>query len=386
MNQDRLKYLFSQYFRNSITQVELRELFAAIAIVDSDRLTAIIEETIAEQPTELANLPYNFDKESVYHKIKAEIANKKAKRLPKQKRAFIMAAAVLLVFSLIGLSIYVASEKQSLEQIADINLPEQNQAFIRFSDGQTFVLNNTPTDSLRARGIARTLQSNGDWSFTIHPTAATKNMKQTFYSPKGNSSQIVLSDGTKVWLNSGSQISYPTAFTQTERTVSLQGEAYFDVIHDAKIPFFVQAENTKIKVLGTQFNIATNLIPKKVFTTLIAGSVEVNSPVKGTIISPGTQAETDNSTGALSTHPINIKDILAWKEGYFRFKDDDIHQVLSKIKAWYAIEDYEVQEETIDRFTGSILRTRKLSDLLNQLEKISNYKFKIIDGRIIVMK
>lgn len=388
MNQDRLKYLFSQYFHNSITQVELKELFESIASLDSQLLTDLIEETMAAKPALLDKLTYTFNKDLVYHKIKGEISRKKIRKLSRIKspRFMRIAAVSLLAFSLVGTCLYYNSQKPASEQHTDIQLPAQNHAAIHFSDGPTYVLIHSSEDSLRKRGIERIQQSNGELSYKIHSTEFTKNLTQTFYNPKGTSSQLILSDGTKVWLNSGSKIAYPSAFTAKERLVALQGEAYFDVTHKSSSPFIVDAQSSQVKVLGTQFNIATNLSPDNVLTSLISGSVQVRSAKAAATLSEGTQAATSRSSGEIKTYPINLKDITAWKEGYFRFKDDDIHQVLSKLKAWYSIEGYAVKEETIDRFTGSIVRTRKLSDLLIQLEKISNYKFKIIDGRIIVMK
>src|SRR5690606_12870584 len=138
-----------------------------------------------------------------------------------------------------------------------------------------------------------------------------------------------------------------------------------------------------IKVLGTEFNVAMNIEPEEIITTLISGAVAVYIKDNSVALSPGTQSITTPFSSTIKTHSVDSREIIAWKEGYLRFKDNDVESVLNKIKAWYDIKGFEVKEVTADRFTGSVMRTKKLSDLLRQLEKVSNYKFKIMEQKII---
>lgn len=151
-------------------------------------------------------------------------------------------------------------------------------------------------------------------------------------------------------------------------------------------PFVVSAGDTKIEVVGTKFNVATNLEPSKTITTLVSGEVNVNVQNKNTLLKPGRQSITAQGSDQIQIKEVNLREVMAWKEGYFRFMNDDIETVLNKIKTWYDIQGYEIGKTTSDRFTGAIKRTRKLSELLSQLETISDYTFKIKEGRVYVMK
>ncbi len=180
-------------------------------------------------------------------------------------------------------------------------------------------------------------------------------------------------------------MTYPTHFDEHTRTVFLDGEAYFDVTHDSRKPFIVQTKQTQVKVLGTQFNIASDLSKTKVLTTLIKGKVAVSAGHNQQILSPGMQAQTNLHTKQISVQEADLKEVLAWRDGFFRFTEDNIETVLQKVGEWYDIKEVKVNSSSTDKFTGMIKRTKKLSDLLRQLEKISNYKFKIQDGRVLVM-
>jgi ferric-dicitrate binding protein FerR (iron transport regulator) len=120
-------------------------------------------------------------------------------------------------------------------------------------------------------------------------------------------------------------------------------------------------------------------------TTLIKGKVAVSAGQNQQILSPGMQAQTDLRTKQIVLQEADLKEVLAWRDGFFRFSEDNIETVLRKVSEWYDIKEIKVQSSSRDTFTGMIKRTKKLSDLFGQLEKISNYKFKIQDGRVLVM-
>lgn len=394
MDQDRLKHLFSKYLQNSISKRELAELLQKIKSTELHVLNAIIDEVTENKTDLLSSIAHDFDREGVYKKIQNQIQNKtsgRSSRLSKLKKWPAIAAAVLL-FAGIGLffmqKINYYSPLAMIEDSAEIHLPDQNRAIVTLEDGTVLNLLEAGSEVLEREGIQLlTLAGEEEGELTFRIKASKDAPKyQTFRSPKGISSTLILADGTKVWLNSDTEIRYPTSFLEDERSIHLKGEAYFDVQHDHNRPFIVSANGTDIKVLGTEFNVATNIEGEKTFTTLVSGAVEVYTANDKTKLKPGIQSIASVSGDKIETQSVNLREVTAWKEGYFRFNDDDVQTVLNKIKIWYDIQDIDIQKDTGDRFTGSVRRTRKLSDLLGQLERISQYKFKIIEGRVVVMK
>src|SRR5690606_35237757 len=135
------------------------------------------------------------------------------------------------------------------------------------------------------------------------------------------SHQLVLPDGTHVWLNTASAIHFPVAFTGNERHVTLIGEAYFEVAHDATKPFKVTANGSTIRVLGTHFNVSAYADEPRVVATLLEGAVDVAGAGSRVVLKPGEQAIVDEETGRIWQEKADIQSVIAWKNGYFRFND-----------------------------------------------------------------
>lgn len=390
MKREKLKYLFTKYVDNTITRSELADLLNHMREMDEQSVDSILEEFNNRELSTFKDQSDLFNSEKVFGKIQNQIYQDNSYKIRrKQKRTTwisIAAAAVLIL----GIALFWFNHEevvhQEIVETNEIQLPDQNLPVVTFDDGRTLELAATDKKTLMKEGIELIETAEGEWVFRINPSENTAQKKQTFRSPKGTSSTVVLADGSTVWLNSGAEITYPTSFSSEQRKVSLEGEAYFDVVHNPDQPFVVSANGTDVKVLGTEFNIATGLNNSKTFTTLISGSVEVQTATQKAKLKPGVQSVTDFSSDRIETQEVDLREITAWKEGYFRFKDDDIREVLSKIQTWYDIQEIDIQENTHDRFTGSVLRTKKLSDLLQQLEKISSYKFEIKEGRVNVLK
>src|SRR5690606_14624145 len=139
----------------------------------------------------------------------------------------------------------------------------------------------------------------------------------TLTTPRGGQYQTTLSDGTKVWLNAGSMLRYPLHFPADKRVVTLEGEAFFDVSHDAERPFTVQVNGTDIEVLGTQFNVNSYT---NVTATLVEGAVKIANDTGQQLLKPGQEARVGER---ITVHAADIDKAMAWKNGYFHFKDDN---------------------------------------------------------------
>lgn len=387
MNQVRLKYLMSKYVDNTISKSELAEFLAGMSDVEVDDVTELVD-------FEAEELDALFDKEEYVLKgdekfleklkTKVDVSINNRSVISSYKISIAIVVALLLV---VGCFFYERQSPVLVDKLAheDISLPENNLATVTLQNGKSYSLLHTHEDVLAEEGLELVKSTNGELFFKVAETSEEGVVYRTFNSPKGVSSKLVLSDETVVLLNSGASLTYPSRFSAANREVTIVGEAFFDVTHRDQHPFLVRVDNTLIKVLGTTFNIVTDAVDNKVLTTLVSGSVEVSTPKARDLIKPGMQSISDQLSGELLHKSVAIRDVLAWKEGYFRFNEDDIRSVFNKIKSWYAIDEFEILANTNDRFTGAVKRTQKLSELLEQLEKISSYKFKITEGRVIVM-
>jgi len=213
-------------------------------------------------------------------------------------------------------------------------------------------------------------------------SSANSLVYNTATTPRGGQYQFILSDGTKVWLNSASSIKYPVQFIGNERKVELTGEAYFEVVHNAKMPFRVVSNGQTVEDLGTHFNINAYNDENVIKTTLLEGSVKVSSAAGNNTIKPGQQAVLNN--GNISV--INDADLdaaVAWKNGFFYFDDNNIQEVMRQLARWYDV-DIKCEGELPSRqFSGEISRNVKASQILDILSfKKIHYK---IDGKSIVI-
>ncbi len=214
-----------------------------------------------------------------------------------------------------------------------------------------------------------------------------KNQNNTIETPRGGRYQMRLPDGTNVWLNSASRLTFPSSFScLSKRKVELSGEAYFEVAKDSSRPFVVKTILQEVEVLGTHFNISSYEDESSVKTTLIEGSVKIvakNGSDK--ILKPGQQS-------VLTADNITVENIsqgqqaLAWKNDQFVFESNDIQYVMRMISRWYNVEVEYVGTIPENRFGGAISKFENISEVLKSLESTGRVKFKIEERRILVFK
>ncbi|MDX3916243.1 MAG: FecR family protein [Pseudosphingobacterium sp.] len=329
MEKERIKELLHKYKKGLCTDAEkawIESLYEALANPPSSDLTdEMIQADLAE----------------VYQRIPALSKNKSFTLWPR-----IVAAAIFLLFVSIGF--YFFKEKdpsQPLVQIVDkskINpndfAPGTNKALLTLADGSQIALDNAPDQKILDKGgIKITKNEDGLITYQINP-GVRESKSNTLSTPKGGQYQVILSDGTKVWLNAASSLRYPTVFTGNERKVILNGEAYFEVTKNEKQPFKVVTDRQELLVLGTHFNINSYEDEPDVKTTLLEGSVKVSAfQTKQTILlKPGEQAALKRS-GKLKVAQINAENAIAWKSGLFQFQGSGIQEALRQMARWYDI-------------------------------------------------
>lgn len=273
--------------------------------------------------------------------------------------------------------------------------PGGNKAILTLADGTKIVLDDASKGALTSQGNTTIIKlDDGRLAYNSQDVSKITSkavLYNTLSTPRGGQYCVTLPDGTVVWLNASTSLKFPVAFAGNERRVEVKGEAYFEVTKNAAMPFVVKAGNEEIKVLGTHFNVTAYADDKVIKTTLLEGSVEVSLPnlsgsgKESSIITlqPGQQAQLDKEN-AITVVDANPKEAIAWKNGYFMFKNENIESIMLKISRWYDIEvKYDVNTDMKD-FTGTIARTNNVSDVLTMLELTEIIHFKI-EGKTITV-
>ncbi|WP_316792024.1 FecR family protein [Pedobacter frigoris] len=206
----------------------------------------------------------------------------------------------------------------------------------------------------------------------------------TASTPRGGTYEFTLPDGTRIWLNADSKISFPSQFVGVQRKVSLTGEAYFEVKQDKTWPFVVDASGQQVEVLGTHFNIKNYPNESEVRTTLVEGKVRLRNSVASRILMPGQQGISENDR-------ITVKDIdtdiaIAWKNKEFAFEREPIETVMKMVERWYNVEIVFVGEKTTELLSGSVSRFDNVSKVLKLIESTGASHFQIKDRKIYVSK
>ncbi len=189
----------------------------------------------------------------------------------------------------------------------------------------------------------------------------------TLSAPTGGQFQLVLPDGSKVWLNSSSSIRFPTEFSGEERKVELTGEAYFEVAKNPTLPFRVSVSGMYVEVLGTHFNIMAYGDESSIKTTLLEGSVRVTKGSSAKVLTPGQQSKM-NLKGDINVVDADLEQVIAWKNGYFQFSSDDIETIMRQVARWYDIKVVYKDKIPGGGFSGIVSRKNNISRVLKILQ------------------
>lgn len=304
---------------------------------------------------------------------------------------YLIAACIALFVTAIG-GIFYNSNLNSLKSKNRIAFesdvaPGGNNAVLTLADGSQVLLNDTDNGKIiEEKGISITKAKDGQLIYqVIDPGVKNISNKEavaynTITTPRGGQYQVLLPDGTQVWLNASSSIKFPTYFSADQRNVILTGEAYFEVSKDKTKSFVVNVDGMSVEVLGTHFDVMAYKDEESINTTLLEGSVKVTKNNESRILKPGQQAKVKGGIQVVEA----AADALAWKNGLTSFIDADIRTIMRQVARWY---DVEVKYEgDIPRrlFTGEISRKANLSELI-KIIKLSNIQLKLEGNVITVM-
>jgi transmembrane sensor len=322
----------------------------------------------------------------------------------KRSLNFWLAAAVLLIIGSIGFFYFNLSKTQpAVVRTAKNNdvVPGGNKAILTLADGRKISLTDANSGEIIKQG-GLSIQKTADGKLVYTVVASAKGVKEalsfnTIETPKGGQYQINLPDGTNVWLNAASSLRYPTKFTGT-RVVELTGEGYFEVAKQkvknhisgpGSVPFIVKTSGQEVEVLGTHFNINSYKEEEGIKTTLLEGSVRViPSGLKeiehSKLLKPGEQALLNEH--AIKVKTVDTEAIIAWKNGDFVFKGDDLKSIMSRVARWYDVEVVYKGDFDHLKFGGYISRSKNISEVLNIMESTGKVHFTIDGKKITVLK
>lgn len=316
---------------------------------------------------------------------------RKTKLQGKKYSRIISYASFILLGVLITTAIYFISPRSEKQPVvAAVNVPIEpgsSKATLILDNGEVHHLSENREETFSDGGAQ--IKNTGD---KLEYVAVTpKEAKVTFHTleiPRGGEYFLVLSDGTKVWLNSETTLRYPVRFEKGERNVELTGEAYFEVTENKDAPFRVTSGEQIVKVLGTKFNISS--FPEDAFalTTLVEGKVEVSldkSPEMKQLLLPRDQCRLEKEEGTFSKKKVDPYQFIAWKEGRFVFENESLSDMMKTLSKWYDVDIVFASEKASSyRFTGNLRRYDNFSEILKKIEKTNEVEFIIKDRQIIV--
>ena len=331
----------------------------------------------------------NFDGMSKEEKsqLKRKITHSAYRYMQKKRRLRyarrFAAASVAVLFSL-GIFNYITQDGSSIETFVNSAKLQEERNEI------TLILNNEEGVEISEGDSAITYSNNGQnvtignfKSLSQELSTQSEVVYNTLIVPYGKRSEIVLSDGSKVWLNSGSKLIFPALFSQEKREVYLEGEAVFEVTHNEKQPFIVQSKNQDIEVLGTVFNVSNYGDDDAVFTVLKSGSIQINYDTNTILasqsqlkITPNTLATYHKGDKVMSTNTVDVEAYFSWREGVFVFKNDALKTIMKKLSRYYNV-DIIINDDHLSNqiFSGYLDVNQDLEHVLQTINETERSPF-----------
>lgn len=326
----------------------------------------------------------DYKADVAYQSFLKGLKSRKNKKLISWKIIAVAAMLVLLVGTLALMKTKQAREVLPVTGAIqnDVVLPGMKKAQLKLADGRMV---NVTGDSMQIR------QSDGTQIKYVQGRIAyerVKPMEVLVYNelivPLAGECYITLDDGTRVWMNADSKLKYPVKFLGDERKVFLEGEAYFEVVKDAK-PFIVSTQLGDIQVLGTSFDVKAYREEEKMYATLVTGKVCFQGQEKMEI-NPGEQVMA-TSDGKVEKRTVNIDEYIGWKNGVYIFKDQPLERIMNDLSRWYDVSVF-YQNPAVRKitFTGNLKRYDRINTFMEVLQRTGDVRYKISGNTIILFK
>lgn len=397
---EHLHLLLNKYAEKKATPEESKELFAILAAgTHDDEIRGLFVERIATtDPMDTYNAA---DWNGLFKQVKEATAladtPEPTRRLPSRLLTWLSAAAVLLIG--VGLFLYNQHEAEQTALALDV-LPGKPGATLTLADGTKIALSDAAEGQLAAEnGVVIHKTETGELTYELKGATGKSNQLNILATDKGETFRVKLPDGSMVWLNAGSVLTYPSRFDERIRKVEIIGEGYFEIAKAtwryalpseiaAKVgrdssgfsrPFFVQANGQEIQVVGTEFNVSAYPDDRYVTTTVAEGSVKVMADEETFgVLKAGKQAISE--PGMLTIRQGNVSAVTSWKNGDFVFDNEPLTAIMKKLERWYNVEVSYEGDPTGVTFYGMVSRSKSLRSVLETMEMTGKVTFKIERG------
>lgn len=380
MEKNRFLALIDKYLEGRASAAESRVLEEYYQRLEAGDMTALSEEE--EQAI----------KQRIYQAIDREIQGPVIRRLFSWRRVAVAASIVLSIgigayFLFFNQSKQVPPDRESVagQVIKDIP-PGHDAAVLQLADGTQILLDST-TGNITHNGGIQIINLKGLLTYSSSKEKGNgEAVYNTITTARGNQYQLQLEDGTRIWLNSSTSLRYPVVFSAAERVVELDGEGYFEVAHRPSQPFKVKTKKQVVEVLGTHFNINSYPDEEAIKTTLLEGSVRVQSVAadrQAVTIKPGQQSVFLSDELSVSKN-IDIEKVMAWKNGWFEFDQADLGSIMRQVSRWYDV-DIEFQGKlTNEKFGGRLSKQLPLSAVIEMMK--ANGVACTLKGKVLMVK
>lgn len=369
--------LAAKWENRSITPAEMQELEAWYQQNQDSPVVIPAELAVSEQAHEAQLL----------HKIyeQAHLQQQAPVKRMSARLGWVAAASVLVLAA--GGYFWIANKPATVKPVAvatakDI-APGKDGAILTLADGSTVVLDSLQNGWGTTQQNASVQLNNGQLTYQSRTGQAAAIAYNTLSTPRGRQFSIALPDGSRVWLNAASSITFPTAFTDKERLVSVTGEVYLEVAASSKAPFRVRInDKTTVDVLGTSFNINAYSDEPAIAATLLEGKVRVNSEAKAALLKPGQQAQITPQSG-LTVKQADVAAVTAWKDGHFIFSNTDLKELMRQLERWYDIEVVYAPGVEQIMFSGDMQRSLTLMQVIKGIDNMGA-RFKLNGRQLMV--
>lgn len=397
MEIERLRALLMKYATDAISKEELDELLDEVAVSEAhpqlERLLVdMLEETEADNSL-------NVDAQGLYQRIVSHRSFSSREHVRHMRNWWWYGATAMLLLAMgVWLMDWRGLQDGYTENVFEVTrtvtTAPSDRPLLHLADGRLVDLDSVADGLLAIEdGIQITLQGDvlhyqGDLA-DVEETAPTN----TIVIPKGRQYQIALPDGSKLWLNAASTVTYPIRFSKERREVEVAGEAYFEVKNATDWPFVVTTALQRIEVLGTHFNVSAYPDDAQIKTTLVEGRVNVSSidsmgglPLQNMILKPGQQVSSRIDRPRFIINSVDSEDVISWKEHLFVFSNEEISEVMKKVSRWYDVEIEYKDGMAGKRIGGSIPRLADVEELMEALKDTGLLRYEMKGGTIVVMK
>ncbi|CAN5255297.1 FecR domain-containing protein [soil metagenome] len=389
----RLEYLFRKHQHKACNAPEEKELMDLLAKDEYAEAVRGLIDTMISTTDKEAQMDDVVAGKMLQQILSHDVTLAPVKHLKNSFQFWLRVAAVIILIFGGATMFWMLNKKVPAEKPVAVQevqppqiVPGGNRAVLTTSDGSTIVLDSLQNGTFVQSGTFKITKQDGKLVYNVSPGVAgdTQVVYNTLSTPRGGQYQVVLADGSKVWLNAASSLHFPSSFKERERIVSLTGEAYFEVAKNTGKPFKVNVGKMTVRVLGTHFNIHAYEDEGVIRTSLLEGSVQVTRGTGAGILKERQQAVITDENDRVNISKANLEEVMAWKNGLFQFDGANIKSIMLNIGRWYNVDIRFAGKPAERRFEGKIRRDAQLAEVLRILE-LSDVKFSV-EGKTITVQ